>query len=69
MRQVARDFGIAESCLRRWMRKAEQAENPEARAVMVARRRVGRSFDQDLVAAIVAVMAPPIVTALFFATM
>jgi hypothetical protein len=51
------------------MRKAEQAENPEARAVMVARRRVGRSFDQDLVAAIVAVMAPPIVTALFFATM
>ncbi len=33
LRQVAKDFGIAESCLRRWMRKAEQAEDPEAPAV------------------------------------
>ena len=27
LRQVAKDFGIAESCLRRWIRKAELAED------------------------------------------
>ncbi|MFD1102725.1 transposase [Schaalia naturae] len=33
LRQVAKDFGIAESCLRRWVHKAELAEDPQAPAV------------------------------------
>ncbi len=33
LRQVAKDFGVAESCLRRWVRKAELAEDPQAPVV------------------------------------
>ncbi len=33
LRQVAKDFGIAESCLRRWIRKAELVEDPRSPAV------------------------------------
>lgn len=33
IRQVAQDFGIAESCLRRWIRKAEVGDDPNGRVV------------------------------------
>ena len=31
--QIAQDFGIAESCVRRWVRKAEQGEGPDTSVV------------------------------------
>lgn len=33
IRQIAQDFGIAQSCVRRWMHKAEHDENPSSLVV------------------------------------